>query len=309
MADSVLLMLKSSPSQKRVGKALFCSPFLSSIGLAANALLLARNDAQKAAWLPGLAAAEKTATLAWSEKNATQRPEFKLTGTGATLSGSCRYILDGHTSDFLIIAAQSEKGTGLFLIDGNADGMTRTWLPTMDTTRKMAQLEFDDVPVTADNILGAAGESDAVLADVLDLGRVILAAEQVGVAQACLDMSVEYAKVREQFGKPIGSFQALKHKCADMMVAVESARSAAYFAGWAAANDPESMHEAVLTAQAFASETCFKCASDAIQILGGIGFTWEHDAHLYLKRAKASEELLGSPSFHIDQFAIDVLGI
>jgi alkylation response protein AidB-like acyl-CoA dehydrogenase len=170
----------------------------------------------------------------------------------------------------------------------------------MDQTRKQARIEFF---AAAARLVGAEGGADRVLSRTLDLAAVALAAEQVGGAQRCLDMSVDYAKNRIQFGRPIGSFQAIKHKCADMLMEVESAKSAAYYAVWAAAEDSEELPVVASLAKSYCSEAYFHAAGENIQIHGGIGFTWEHDAHLYFKRAKSSELLLGDPSYHRDLLA------
>jgi alkylation response protein AidB-like acyl-CoA dehydrogenase len=170
----------------------------------------------------------------------------------------------------------------------------------MDQTRKQARLEFTSVPA---RLIGEEGAADPVVRRTLDLAAVALAAEQVGGAQKCLDMSVDYAKSRIQFGRPIGSFQAIKHKCADMLLEVESAKSAAYYAGWAAAEDSDELPVVASLAKSYCSEAYFHAASENIQIHGGIGFTWEHDAHLYFKRAKSSELLLGDPSYHRELLA------
>jgi alkylation response protein AidB-like acyl-CoA dehydrogenase len=170
----------------------------------------------------------------------------------------------------------------------------------MDQTRKQARLEFAGTPA---RLVGADGAGWSVLSKTLDLAAVALAAEQVGGAQKVLDMSVEYAKVRVQFGRPIGSFQAIKHKCADMLLEVESAKSAAYYAGWAAAEDSDELPTVASLAKAYCSDAYFHAAAENIQIHGGIGFTWEHDAHLYFKRAKSSELYLGDPTYHRELLA------
>ncbi|HME66128.1 MAG TPA: acyl-CoA dehydrogenase family protein, partial [Streptosporangiaceae bacterium] len=172
--------------------------------------------------------------------------------------------------------------------------------PTMDQTRKQARLEFVDTPAW---LIGTDGGAEQGLSKTLDLAAVALAAEQVGGAQRVLDASVEYAKTRIQFGRPIGSFQAIKHKCADMLLEVESAKSAAYYAAWAAAEDSDELPVVASLAKSYCSEAYFHSAAENIQIHGGIGFTWEHDAHLYLKRAKASELFLGDASYHRERLA------
>jgi alkylation response protein AidB-like acyl-CoA dehydrogenase len=173
----------------------------------------------------------------------------------------------------------------------------------MDQTRRQAELRFAGVHVPVAARLGEEGAGAAGLRRALDLGAIALAAESVGGAQRCLDLSVAYAKQREQFGRPIGSFQAIKHKCADMMVKVETARSAAYYAACAAAEDAPDLPIAASLAKSYCSEAYYHCAAETIQIFGGVGFTWEYDPHLYFKRARASESLLGTPAWHRERVA------
>ncbi|CAB4853161.1 unannotated protein [freshwater metagenome] len=210
------------------------------------------------------------------------------------------FVLDGHTADLVIVAARTGKGVSLFAVEGGAAGLTRTALSTMDQTRKQAKLEFANV---AGTLIGTEGEGWTVLSRVLDLAAVGLAAEQVGGAQKVLEMAVEYAKVRVQFGRPIGSFQAIKHKCADMLLEVESAKSAAYYGMWCAAELNDELPSVASLAKAYCSEAYFHATAENIQIHGGIGFTWEHPAHLYFKRAKSSELLFGDPTYHRELLA------
>jgi alkylation response protein AidB-like acyl-CoA dehydrogenase len=210
------------------------------------------------------------------------------------------FVIDGNNANLVLVAGRTDKGVSLFAVEGGAAGMTATPLATMDQTRKQARLEFTSTPA---RLVGEEGAAAPVLSRTLDLAAVALAAEQVGGAQRCLDMAVEYAKTRIQFGRPIGSFQAIKHKCADMLLEVESAKSAAYYAGWAAAEDSEELPVVASLAKSYCSEAYFHAAAENIQIHGGIGFTWEHDAHLYFKRAKSSELMLGDPSYHRELLA------
>jgi alkylation response protein AidB-like acyl-CoA dehydrogenase len=287
------------------GRALLCAPFFSTVVLAANTLLHSGDDAAKAAHLPGIASGETIATLAftepsgkWDESGITT--EATAAGDGWTLNGVKSFVLDGHTAGLIIVAARTAKGVSLFTVAGDAAGLTRTALSTMDQTRKQAKLEFADTPAT---LLGTEGEGWAVLSTVLDLAAVGLAAEQVGGAQKVLEQAVEYAKVRVQFGRPIGSFQAIKHKCADMLLEVESAKSAAYYGLWCAAEQNEELPSVASLAKAYCSEAYFHATAENIQIHGGIGFTWEHPAHLYFKRAKSSELLFGDPTYHRELLA------
>jgi alkylation response protein AidB-like acyl-CoA dehydrogenase len=225
-------------------------------------------------------------------------------GDDIVLDGTKSFVLDGHTADTLIVVVRTDEGSsgadgiGLVLVDGDTDGLSRRRLETMDMTRKQAEVIFDGVRVSAAAMLGEPGTGWAALGETLERAAVALAFEQVGGAQKCLDMAVEYAKVRVQFGRAIGSFQAIKHKCADMLVEVEAAKSAAYYAGWAVATDDDERHIVAPLAKSYCSEAFFHCAAENIQIHGGIGFTWEHDAHLYFKRAKTDELLFGTPAQH-----------
>jgi alkylation response protein AidB-like acyl-CoA dehydrogenase len=289
---------------EEMGRALLCAPFFSSVVLAANTLIHCGDEAAKKELLPQIASGT-IATLAFTEENG-KWDESGITmqatqsGDGYTLEGSKMYVLDGNTAEIIIVAALTNNGVSLFHVNANADGLTRTSLATMDQTRKQSKLEFSNTPAS---LIGEEGNGWATLSAVLDLAAVGLAAEQVGGAQMCLDMAVEYAKVRVQFGRPIGSFQAIKHKCADMLLEVESAKSAAYYAGWCAAEMNDELPSTASLAKAYCSEAYFHASAENIQIHGGIGFTWEHPAHLYFKRAKSSELLFGDPTYHRELLA------
>ena len=290
---------------EEMGAALLCAPFFSSVALGANALLTSGDDEAKKSYLPGIASGETIATLAITEDNGKwdfSGIELAATkkGDGWELNGHKMFVIDGHVANLIIVAARTAAGVSLFAVDGDAAGLTRTPLPTMDQTRKQARLEFASTPAV---LIGTDGGAEPGLSKTLDLAAVALAAEQVGGAQRVLDASVEYAKTRIQFGRPIGSFQAIKHKCADMLLEVESAKSAAYYAAWAAADDSDELPVVASLAKSYCSEAYFHAAAENIQIHGGIGFTWEHPAHLYFKRAKSSELLLGDPSYHRELLA------
>ncbi len=290
---------------EEMGRSLLCAPFFSTVVLAANTLIHSGDDAAKAAHLPGIAAGETIATVAFTEPSG-KWDEAGITlaasgsGSDYTLTGTKMFVLDGHTANLIIVAARTANGVSLFTVAGDAAGLTRTALSTMDQTRKQAKLEFSNTPAT---LLGAEGQGWTILNTVLDLAAVGLAAEQVGGAQKVLEMAVEYAKVRVQFGRPIGSFQAIKHKCADMLLEVESAKSAAYYGMWCAAEMNDELPSVASLAKAYCSEAYFHATAENIQIHGGIGFTWEHPAHLYFKRAKSSELLFGDPTYHRELLA------
>ncbi len=291
---------------EEMGRALLCAPYFSSCVLGANTLLHSGDEAAKQAHLPGIASGETRAALAfteesgrWDEAGIAMQASAEGDG-GYTLDGTKSFVIDGHTANLILVAARSAAGVSLFSVAPDAAGLTRTALSTMDQTRKQAKLEFSATPAT---LIGSEGAGWEVLSTVLDLAAVALAAEQVGGAQTCLDMSVEYAKVRVQFGRPIGSFQAIKHKCADMLLEVESAKSAAYYAGWCAAEMNDELPQVASLAKSYCSEAYFHAAAENIQIHGGIGFTWEHPAHLYFKRAKSSELMFGDPTYHRELLA------
>ena len=300
---------------EEMGRVLLCAPFLSSACLATTAILEAGTEEQKAELLPAIAAGETRAGFAYAEPNgrwsadgveAIATPD----GDGYRLDGEKSYVIDGHTAHQLIVAARlpgtsGTDGLGLFVIDGDAEGVVRTRLNTIDRTRKQAKVTLSAVPATP---LGEAGAAWPAIERTLDHAAVFLAAEATGSAQTCLDTAVQYAKDRVQFGRPIGSFQAVKHACADMLLQVESSKTAVYYGMWAAAEDPEELRLAAPMAKAYCTEAAFAVARGNIQVHGGIGFTWEHDAHLYFRRAKTSELLFGDPTYQRSLLA-DRLGI
>ncbi len=290
---------------EEMGRALLCAPFFSTAVLATSTLLCADDADASGEYLPAIASGELTATLALTEENG-RWDESGVTATAEpagdawTLNGAKHYVIDGHTAGLILVAARTAAGVSIFAVDGDADGLTRTPLSTMDQTRKQAKLELDGV---FGRLVGTDGAGWDTITKVLDRAAVGLAAEQVGGAQMVLEMSVQYAKDRIQFGRPIGSFQAIKHKCADMLLEVESAKSAAYYAAWCAAEDNDELPAMASLAKSYCSEAYFHAASENIQIHGGIGFTWEHPAHLYFKRAKSSELLFGDPTYHRELLA------
>jgi alkylation response protein AidB-like acyl-CoA dehydrogenase len=289
---------------EEMGRALLCAPYYSTVVLAANALMQSGNDDAKKQHLPGIADGSTIATVAIAEASGKWNPEgiqMEATESGGkwTLTGEKMFVTDGATANLIIVAARANGGIHLFTVEGDASGLSRESLSTMDQTRKQARLTFDNTPASH-----LADTNDfAMLSTILDLAAVGLANEQVGGAQFVLEMAVQYAKDRVQFGRPIGSFQAIKHKCADMLLEVESAKSAAYYASWCASEMNDELPSVASLAKAYCSEAYFHCAAENIQIHGGIGFTWEHPAHLYFKRAKSSELLFGDPAYHRELLA------
>lgn len=295
---------------EEMGRSLICTPYFSTVVLATNAILNAGTEEQKAEFLPGIASGETIATLAFTEPNGKWDAsgitmEAGGSGNSVTLSGEKMFVVDGHIAGLIVVVARQagttgEDGIGFYTVAGDAEGLTRTPLATMDQTRKQARLEFNNVAATP---LGNPGSGWAALSKTLDQAAVGICNEMVGGAQYVLEESVQYAKDRVQFGRPIGSFQAIKHKCADMLLEVESAKSAAYYASWCAAEDNDELPVVASLAKAYCSDAYFHSAAENIQIHGGIGFTWEHDAHLYFKRAKSSEILLGDATYHRELLA------
>jgi alkylation response protein AidB-like acyl-CoA dehydrogenase len=300
---------------EEMGRALLCAPFFSTVGLAAQALLAAGDDQAKREYLPRIADGSLLATVAVTEPDgrwdlAAVRTSAVADGaaSGAAaataaflLDGTKMFVVDGHVAEVLLVVARTDHGLGLFAVDAAAAGVVRSLLPTLDMTRKLARVELSGVPA---RLVSGPGDATAALSRALDLALVALTAEQVGGAQRCLDMAVDYAKIRMQFGRPIGSFQAIKHKCAEMLLEVESARSAAYHAaGSAAEASSDELGVAAAIAKACCSEAYFHVAAETIQVHGGIGFTWEHDAHLYFRRAKSSQLLFGDEHYHRERFA------
>ena len=301
---------------EELGAALFTGPYLASAVLAATALLASDDQETMKDLLPGIAAGETIATLAFTEDGGSWDPaSIRLAATedaatkdaaaknaGWRLDGHKSFVLDGQAADLILaVATTGTDGTlSLFAVTSTAEALTRRALPTLDQTRKLARLSFNHTPA---RLVGEPGAARAVLDHTLDVAAIALAAEQLGGAQRALDMAVAYAKVRQQFGRPIGSFQAIKHRCADLLLEVESLRSAVGYAAAAVAAGSTEVRVLAPLLKAYASEVYSHVAGENIQIHGGIGFTWEHDAHLYLKRAKASELFLGDASYHRERLA------
>lgn len=307
---------------EELGRALLPSPYFATVALAGQALAVSGDDTAKARWLPAIADGSLTGTLALAEEsgswNVADVAAEAVPGDDAwRVSGTKMFVVDGHSADLVLVVARADTGPALFAVDGAAPGVTRTRLETVDPTRRLARIDLDGAPALR---VGPPGDATGYLRTVLDLAAVALAAEQVGGARACLDAAVEYAGTRVQFGRPIGSFQAVKHKCADMLLKVEAARSAAYHAMSVAAGTageqplpasagrPDALSVSAALAAAYCADAFTHAAKENIQIHGGIGCTWEHDAHLHLKRAKSSEQLFGSPAAHRRRLA-DLVGI
>ena len=286
---------------EEMGRVLLCAPFFSTVAVAANAIMNAGTEEQKKALLPGIASGETIATLAlgepdkgWSEEDIT------LEAKDGVLNGTKTYVIDGTVANLIIVAAREGDGISLYTVRDDAEGLSRSSLEALDLTRKIAKLEFSNVRA---ELLGHKSQAWPAIERTLNHVAVALAAEMCGGAQRCLDMAVQYAKDRVQFGRPIGSFQAIKHKCADMLLEVESAKTAMYYALWVTAADDPELPIVAPMAKAYAADAFFKAARDNIQVHGGIGFTWEHDAHLYYRRAKSDELMFGDAPYHRELLA------
>jgi len=292
---------------EEAGRALLPGPFFSTMGLAVPALIEAATEAQKKEVLGAIAGGSARATLALTEPSGkwdagSVTLTAKPSGGAWQLDGVKLFVPDAEAADYMVVAARTrgegEDGISLFLIKGRPHGMTVTPLKTLDMTRRWTEVRFDGVKLDADSVMGTAGKAWPQLKRALEWATAALCAEMIGGAQKVLETSTEYAKTRHQFGKPIGIYQAVSHKLADMLVLSESGRSATYYAAWAVDADAPDRSLAASMAKAYVSDAYRKVAGDGIQVHGGIGFTWEHDIHLYFKRAKSSEVTLGDATYH-----------
>ena len=292
---------------EEAGRALLPGPFFSTMGLGVPALIEAATEAQKRETLTRIASGGARATVALTEPAGRWDADgvalsAQQSGDGWRLDGVKLFVQDAAVAEYTVLAARTraggEAGVTLFLISGRPQGMTVTPLKTMDMTRRWYEVRFDGVKVPDDAVMGTVDQGWTPLRRALDWAEAGLCAEMVGGAQHVLDVSVEYAKTRQQFGKPIGIYQAVSHKLADMLLETESARSATYYASWAVDADSPDRSLAASMAKAYTSDAYRRAAGNGIQVHGGIGFTWEHDMHLYFKRAKASEVTLGDATYH-----------
>jgi alkylation response protein AidB-like acyl-CoA dehydrogenase len=299
---------------EEMGRVVMPGPFFSTVVLGGLTILEAGSAEQKKAWLPKIASGQAKAALAWTEPSgrwdaagisATAKPM----GSDWVLSGTKLFVLDAHLADVLVVVArtsegrQPEQGVSLFLVPRGTAGLETKLLPTMDQTRKLCEVTLRDVRVPGAGLLGPKDGGWAPLSRVIDRATVALCAEMCGGAQKVLDMTVDYAKIRVAFGRPIGSYQGVKHRAADMLVEVENAKSLTYYAAWAVDENVPEASLAASMAKAYCSDAFRRVAGAGIQLHGGIGFTWEHDLHLYFKRAKSSEFTFGDATNHREKVA------
>jgi alkylation response protein AidB-like acyl-CoA dehydrogenase len=286
---------------EELGRSLLPVPFLSSTVLCGQ--LLARCPAAPAGIVAGLASGSSLVAFAGVDADGCWRPDrapvTARSGDGWQLDGTAEFVLDGTSAAHLLVAATGPEGCDLFLVAADVAGLERRALETLDPSRSQASVTFTGAPATA---LTTGGQGAAIVAAALDVALVVLAAEQVGGAAACLDMAVDYAKVRTQFSRPIGSFQAIKHKLAELLVLVEMGRSAIDRA-LRADGDPVALADAASVAKAWCSEAFATAATENVHINGGTGFTWEHDAHLYFRRSRADQVLFGDAAVHRERLA------
>ena len=307
LVDLVVLM-------EEIGRAVMPGPYPATVLLGGAAIATAGSPAQRGEWLPRIVAGEVKATLAVTEPNA-RWDAAGITATaretrgGFALSGTKMFVPDAHLADVLVVAARSrdgstmEDGVSLFLVPKDMAGLAIRRLPSVDETRKLCEVTLDNVAVPGSALLGDLHQGWAPLQQVVDRAAVALSAEMCGAAQRVLDMTVDYAKLRVAFGKPIGIYQGVKHKCADMLVEIENAKSLTYYAAWAVDEGEADAPLAVSMAKAAASDAGRKVCAAGIQLHGGIGMTWEHDLQLYLKRAKADEVMFGDATWHRERIA------
>jgi alkylation response protein AidB-like acyl-CoA dehydrogenase len=296
---------------EEMGRACLPSPFVSTVWAAA---LIARagNEGQRNQYLDGISQGELKATVALLEESADWDPDSvelraELDGKNLRLNGRKEFVTDAEVADLIVCVARGANGLLLVPVERGAPGLEIIPLPTMDATRKLYAVQFNDVVVPAANALDYAPSVRAALDEAADIATVVLCAEMLGGMQWVLETSVEYAKTRQQFGKPIGVYQAVQHQCADMLLLAESARSATYYAAWVVQERLPQASLAVSVAKAYSSDAAREVGNRGVQVHGGIGFTWEHNIHLYYKRAKSSEVLFGDGNFHRERIASQVI--
>jgi alkylation response protein AidB-like acyl-CoA dehydrogenase len=297
---------------EELGRAAWPGPYLETLAVA-WALEVAGGAAQQARWLPAIAAGEARATVALLDAQLDWDPEATLTRAepgngGHRLAGTKRWVPWAHVADFVLVPARAPGGLALFLVERGAPGLVVEPAPAMDPGTRWSTVRLDGVRAGPEALVAAPGQAGALLAGLLRRGAVGAAAVMLGAARRCLDLSVAYAKVREQFGQPIGAFQAVRHKCAEMLLEVENAHAATYYAAWALGAGAEDGVLAASVAKAYVGEAARRVCGEAIQVHGGIGFTWEYDLHLYVKRAKALEATWGDGDYHRELIVRQIAG-
>jgi len=299
---SGLGMVETAIVLEEMGRVAYPGPYLPTV-LVGMAIARAGTAAQRSRWLPAIATGGARASVALLDGQLDWRADplgtrAEPTATGYRLSGVKPFVPWAHVADVLLVPARAPEGPMLFLLETAGSGLSISPAIAMDLGARWATLRLQGAPVSAGAVLGAPGQGAALRDEILRRGAVGAAAEMLGAARRCLEMSVGYAKVREQFGQPIGAFQAIRHKCAEMLLEVENSHSAAYYAAWALDARSEDHELAASVAKAYVGEAARRVCGEAIQVHGGIGFTWEYDLHLYVKRAKALEAMYGDADYH-----------
>jgi alkylation response protein AidB-like acyl-CoA dehydrogenase len=300
---------------EEMGRGILPGPFFSTVMLAAESVIEAGSESQKQTYLPQIAGGETRGTLALLESDGGPNPDYvqmeaRPEGNGYILNGTKLFVPDAQVADFMVVAARTEpgddpdRGITLFLVDAKAGGISITPFNTMDGSRKQSQVDFKDVSVAKDDVLGEVNKGWEPLKRVLRYAAVGLTADNVGGAQKAMEIAVDYAKIRIAFGQPIGGYQAIKHQCSEMLVDVESSRSILYYAAWAQEEeDPVTAALAAYSAKSESSKAYVAVTAKCLQVMGAIGITWEHDAHLYYKRANANEVAFGDTAYHREAIA------
>jgi alkylation response protein AidB-like acyl-CoA dehydrogenase len=303
-----LSMVEMAIAFEEMGRALVPGAFLSTVALAGSLIDRACSSEYRTTRLQAISEGKLKATVALLESDASWNTDaVKLTATPTTsgfkLNGTKLFVNDASVADCIITAARAESGLLLAFVDRKTTGITIKPMPALDATRLLCAVEFNDVTVNAEDVIDNKDKARAALEYALDVATLAVAAEMVGGMQLLLEASVEYAKTRKQFGKPIGQFQAVQHHCANMLLMSESARSAVYYAAWLMGNDLKQASLAVSMAKVYASDSYREVGNLAVQVHGGIGFTWDENIHFYYKRAKASEIIFGDANYHRERIA------
>lgn len=294
--------------QQELGRALYPSPFFAVAGLALPALLELGSEAQLHSLLPPVVSGDCILSLAFTDRLGRPLPEgievrAEVNGDGVSLSGEAGFVLFGHAAHLLLVVAHEADGLSLFAVRSDTPGLTMRRLRSADPARQLAALTLTAIKLPGTSRIGAPGQAGDALTRVMQRAAIIQAGEQVGGAGRCVEMATLHAQTRVQFGRPIGSFQAIKHLLADDYTGFETAQSTLWYAACVADGQDGSLAEMAPTIKAYASEVFVRCAADAIQVHGGMGFTWECDAHFYLKHARATSNFLGNPVWHREQLA------
>jgi alkylation response protein AidB-like acyl-CoA dehydrogenase len=301
-------MVEMVATLEEMGRALLPGPYFSTVLMAGTVLDAAGDEAQKEKYLAPICRGDAKATVAFLEESASWDPagvhlKASSSGAGYTLDGVKLFVPDAAVADFIICVARLGGELALFIVPANSQGLRITYMPTIDVTRKLYEVSFKNVAIAREDLLASGPGAQSALKRARDIATVGLVAEMTGGMQRLLEVTVEYAKTRKQFGRPIGQFQAVQHQCADMLLYTESSRSAAYYAAWALHEGISEAHLSVSVAKAYASDAYREVGNRAIQVHGGMGFTWENDVHFYYRRAKASEIAFGDATYHRERVA------